>query len=358
MQIIKAKGYDLEFGPIGDSSFNDVLLEFKDHNIIIICDENTQEHCVSKLVGNFDPLAEAEVMVVPPGEENKELYIAEKLWETLSDYNITRYDLIINVGGGVVCDLGGFVASCYKRGVQFINIPTTLLAMVDASIGGKNGVNLDGLKNQIGLFSNPRAVYADLDFLETLDQEEVYSGLGEMLKHGMIADVQLYEQILAVIEGDGELQESQIYRSIEIKNNIVSEDPLESGERKLLNFGHTIGHALETFFLESAYIRHGHCVVLGMVVESFISFKRGLLNGEVYHQIEDDLLSIYPMPTYSDNDIQTIVSIIISDKKNRKGKILSCLIDEIGKCTYDNELEESEIIEALIHFKNKQINLN
>lgn len=358
MHIIEANGYNVELGPIGDSTFNDLLNEYSDQNIIIICDENTQEHCVSALVGNFDALSNAEIIVVPVGEDSKELSIAEQVWETMIDYKITRYDLVINVGGGVICDLGGFVASCYKRGVDFINIPTSLLAMVDASIGGKNGINLDGLKNQIGLFSNPKAIYVDIEFLNSLSQEDIFSGLGEMLKHGLIADPEMFKEILDVLEGDGELSDTHIIRSIQIKNEIVESDPYEKGPRKLLNFGHTLGHAIESFFLDEDYIKHGHCVVIGMVLESFISFKKGNLSLEDYEEIEERLTSIYPMPLFGENDVQTILGIIQNDKKNKKGKILSCLINKPGECTYDNEISESEIVDAFMHFKNQQINLN
>lgn len=358
MQIIEANGYNVEFGPIGESTFDNLLQKYIDQNILIICDENTQEHCVGKLIGTFDALSQAEVLVLPVGEESKELSIAEQVWETLTDYKITRHDLIINVGGGVVCDLGGFVASCYKRGVAFVNVPTSLLAMVDASIGGKNGINLNGLKNQIGLFTNPIAIYADIDFLNTLSQDEIFSGLGEMLKHGLIADADLFNEMLDVLEGDGELSDTHIIRSINIKNNIVGADPKEHKERKLLNFGHTLGHAVESFFMEEDYVKHGYCVVIGMVLESFISFRRGLLSQEDYEMIETRLTAIYPMPTFNDNDIQTIIGIIENDKKNRKGKILSCLIMKPGSCSYDHELSESEIVDAFMHFKNQQINLN
>ncbi|NVK66237.1 MAG: 3-dehydroquinate synthase, partial [Flavobacteriales bacterium] len=243
MHIIESNGHQLELGPIIESSFVEKLRLFREEKIVLFGDEHTSEACISYLVANFDELSEAEVIVIPAGELSKTVEIAENIWEVLSDYQIGRHDLFVNVGGGLITDMGGFVASCYKRGLDFINIPTSLLGMVDASIGGKTGVNLGNLKNQVGVFSDPIAVYIDPLFLSTLPEAELLSGYAELLKHGLISDVALYEDVMEQLNNNPyEISEELLKRGIEIKNKVVSKDPLEKGERKKLNFGHTFGH--------------------------------------------------------------------------------------------------------------------
>ena len=249
MHRLNTAGYTIEVGSLLESSFAEKLIPFKDSKCFIIVDENTQEYCLEYLLTSFEGLSEAEVVVLPMGEENKQLEIVGHVWEVLTEYETTRHDLIINLGGGLITDMGGFIASCYKRGIQFINIPTTLLAMVDASIGGKTGVNLGHYKNQIGLFSTPIALYIDPIFLGTLPPEQWLSGFAEMLKHGLIHDEKLWTSVLMQMEDPTTIDQDLLLACIQVKKQIVEIDPTEKNERKKLNFGHTFGHAIEGFLM-------------------------------------------------------------------------------------------------------------
>lgn len=358
MQRLESHGTYIEIGSLLESDFANVINEYATRKIVILADENTHEHCVPFLITSFDALSSAEILVLPAGEENKAIDIVENVWQALTEYGISRFDLIINVGGGVITDMGGFIASCYKRGCKFINVSTSLIGMIDASIGGKTGINLGEYKNQIGTFSFPIATYIDPGFLATLPEEEWMSGFAEMIKHGLIAEKELYYDVIQIIEEEVLLSEDLIVRSISVKNQIVQKDPYEDGLRKKLNFGHTIGHALEGFINIQDQITHGHAIAIGMLLESFISFKKGLLSQDDYDVVESDLLAIYPYPELDDKDINNIISLIYNDKKNKEGKILCVLLEAIGKCSIDHDLKEDDVIEAFMHFKNKQINLN
>lgn len=358
MKYIDAQSYKLEIGSIVDSSLADFLTRnYSTSKKVIIVDENTNEHCLDVLITNFEMLKNAEIILLPPGEENKQLFIAQNVWEALTEYGIGRHDLIINLGGGVITDMGGFIASCYKRGCDFINIPTSLLAMVDASIGGKTGINLDYYKNQIGVYSNPVALYIDPSFLGTLPDEEYLSGYAEMIKHGLIADEQLFLDVISCMNGEFEFNEELLIRCIEVKNKIVIEDPKEKGIRKILNFGHTIGHAIEGYYMESS-ISHGHAIAIGMVMEAYISMKKNGLSESDYLLIEDAVLGFYGLPNFNDDDIQEMIELLKNDKKNKNDEVRCCLISKIGACSYDHKIDTKMFLDTFMHFKNKQINLN
>ena len=265
MKCIQSNNCKLEVGSIEESSFKLTLEEnYASSKCVIIVDENTQKHCLEYLITSFEILHNAEIIVLPPGEENKELAIAVGVWEALTEYGITRYDVIVNLGGGLVTDMGGFIASCYKRGCDYVNIPTTLLAMVDASLGGKTGLNLGHFKNQIGVFSDPKAVYIDPNFLRTLPSNELHSGFAEMLKHGLIHSEALFDMVIDAMKSVDQIDLELLVASIQVKNEVIKRDPNENGLRKILNFGHTIGHAIEGYFLNSNSYTHGHCVAIGL----------------------------------------------------------------------------------------------
>jgi len=360
MKYIESSGCSLEIGSLLDSSLLSLLLtEYTNSKKVIIVDDNTHEKCLGYLITNFEVLSDAEVIQLPPGEENKQISIAYGAWEAMTDYEIDKYDVIINLGGGIITDMGGFIASCYKRGCDYINIPTTLLSMVDASIGGKTGVNLGHHKNQIGLFSEPVKSYIDFSFLQTLPDEELKSGYAEMLKHGLISEKKLFFDVLDHMNsGFQSFDDDLIIRCIEVKNKIVSEDPREKGKRKILNFGHTIGHAIEGCFMSEKSLTHGHSIAIGMVMESFLSLKYGCLSQENYTAIENSILAHYAIPKFNDSDIQQIIEIMKNDKKNRQSKILCCFLQDFGSCSYDNEINSKDFIEVFLHFNNLQINLN
>ncbi len=358
MYIIQSNGYHLELGSIAESSFSEKLNSFRNEKIVLFADQNTNEACVRYLLTQFEQLSKAEVIMIPAGEIHKTVEIVENIWQVLSDYSVGRHDLLVNVGGGMITDMGGFIASCYKRGIEFINIPTSLLGMVDASIGGKTGVNLGHFKNQIGVFSHPMAVYIDPIFLSTLPKEELMSGFAEILKHGLISDALLYAEVLAQMEEPDTIPVELLRDAIEIKNKVVTVDPLEKGERKKLNFGHTFGHVIEGFYMGREGVSHGWAVAIGMIFEAYLSHKKGLLELADFQKIEQDLSKWYNIPPFSNEDMQQMVSWLSNDKKNRAGKIQCCLLEGIGTCSFDHEVTQNEAVEVFLHFKNKQINLN
>jgi 3-dehydroquinate synthase len=350
MKKIQSLGYQVEIGPIAKSSFNELLtIKYQNSKKVIIVDENSHDNCLEYLITTFEELKEAEVMMLPAGEENKVLEVCFQVWEALSDYEVSRNDLIINLGGGVVTDMGGFIASVYKRGVDFINIPTTLLSMVDASVGGKTGIDLGPYKNQLGTFTQPKGVFIDLGFTETLDDDLLMSGFAEMLKHGLALDKIYWQDLNQVDSNEALLNEELIYRSVALKNEIVKTDENEKGARKLLNFGHTIGHAIEGYSLMNSPISHGHAVGIGMLAESYISYRLGWLNEEEWSEVSTYLPKLYPMIDLKVEEFDQIIDLMKNDKKNDQGEIRSCLLKGIGSGVYDEVLSIAQIYDALAY---------
>jgi 3-dehydroquinate synthase len=348
MMTIPGNEYQIEIGKLTDSNFQNLLnTKYLDSKKIILVDENTHDFCLEYLLTSFEELKEAEIMLLPCGEENKVLEVCFQVWDAMSEYEISRKDLVINLGGGVITDMGGFIASVFKRGVDFIHIPTTLLGMVDAAIGGKTGIDLGNFKNQIGTFQTPVALFLDLGFLETLPTQEVLNGYAEMLKHALIADAMYWKELTTISSMPDLINEKLIQRSVEIKNSIVIHDPKEMHDRKKLNLGHTIGHGIEGFLLHQDKISHGHAVGLGMIAEAFISYQRRLLNEADWQEILTVLSTIFPMIEIQEEDFDTIIQLMRNDKKNNNGKIKSCLLNQIGVCVVDQEIAVIEIKEAL-----------
>ncbi len=349
MQPILANNYIIHFNQNGFEALNELINNNKYSSIFILVDEHTNEHCLSRLLPNIATEVKIEVIEIEAGEDIKNISTCVELWSILSDFGADRKSVLLNLGGGVITDIGGFIASTFKRGIDFINIPTTLLAMVDASIGGKNGVDLGNLKNQIGIINVPKMVLIDTDFLNTLSPKEMRSGLAEMLKHGLIYDKDYWNtfaiQILSgTIKIDFENFDALIYRSIEIKNEIVQQDPTENGIRKTLNFGHTLGHAIESNFLESENpLLHGEAIALGMILESYISMKKEMLTIDEFNQIKLVISCIFEFPDLTENDIFAIQKLLIHDKKNEYGKVQFALLNGIGKCLI-NQIIDNELI--------------
>ena len=359
MKIIKTQNYSIEIGSLLKSSFSQFIQNnYADSKVVIIVDENTHEYCLEYLITNFDFLAEAEVMLLPAGEENKVMEVCFQVWQAMSEYGVGRKDLIVNLGGGVVTDMGGFIASVYQRGIDFINIPTTLLGMVDASIGGKTGIDLGNLKNQLGVFASPKAIYTDITFLKTLEFKELRNGFAEMIKHSLIKDANFWTQLRSVQEVREMMSEDLIIKAMQIKNIIIEEDPLETGLRKILNFGHTAGHAIEGYFLDKVPLNHGHAVALGIIVESHISFKRGLISKSIFEEIESLILDWFAIHSFENEDLPLIIELLRFDKKNFNNKIQCCLLTNIGQCIYDHPVEENEFLDGLLYLMNRNVNLN
>ena len=355
MQSIKSSNYSIYFSERGYTSLNLLINENKYSNIFVIVDSNTNEKCLHNFLPYLSTDLKIEIIEFENGEINKNLETCLEIWKVLTDFGADRKTLIINLGGGVVTDLGGFVASTFKRGIDFVNIPTTLLAMVDASIGGKNGVDLGNLKNQIGTITNPKMVLIDTDFLETLDQLEMRSGLAEMLKHGLIADANYWKKFLDLSLLDTNNLNELIFDSIIIKNKIVTEDPTENGIRKALNFGHTLGHAIESYFLTNdakKTLLHGEAIAVGMILESFISSKKNLISTAEYLEIKSTINSIFDKIIFEDCDLEPIFDLLIHDKKNEYGTVQFALLNGIGNIKI-NQIVDKEIIKnAFSDYKN------
>ena len=272
---IQADGYSIVIAADALSIFHSYLNEhYSGRKKIILLDENTRRHCL--------PLLEtknAELLEIESGEKNKHIQTCTQLWKTLIDLGADRHSLLINLGGGVICDIGGFVASTFKRGIDFIHIPTTLLAQADASVGGKTGVDFANLKNQVGVFSNPKAVFVFPQFLDTLDERQLRSGFAEIIKHALIRDKTLWHTIQSVDVNDRSGLTDVISQSLQIKNDIVTDDPFEKGLRKILNFGHTIGHAVESVSLRQhkKQLLHGEAVAIGMICEAYLSDRKSVV---------------------------------------------------------------------------------
>lgn len=354
MQSIKANTYSIFFNDEGYSYLSDLLNSNNYSKIFVLVDENTSQHCLPNFLANLATEVEIEIIEIENGEEHKNIETCLQLWHALTELGGDRKSILINLGGGVVTDLGGFVACTFKRGIDFINVPTTLLSMVDASIGGKNGVDLGKLKNQVGIIKEPKAVIVISSFLETLAQVEMRSGLAEMLKHGLIFDKDYWNKFKNLSSLSSQDLEALIYESIVIKNKIVSEDLTENGIRKALNFGHTLGHAIESYFLENetkTKLLHGEAIAIGMILESYISMKKNLLSREEYFEIKYILKDIYETIPFDENDIEKIIELLIYDKKNEFGKIQFALLDGIGKVKINEEADNKMIHEAFEDYK-------
>ena len=347
MQSIKANDYSIYFNQEAYEMLNSWISNYNYSKLFILVDETANEFCLPKLLPLLEVDIPIEIIEIEAGEEMKNISTCFEIWSILADLGADRKSAILNLGGGVITDLGGFVASTFKRGIDFINIPTTLLGMVDAAIGGKNGVDLGTLKNQIGVINAPKLVVIDTDYLETLPQNQMKSGLAEMLKHGLIYDKKYWNQFKDLKELNFDDLDQLIYRSIEIKNEIVLQDPAENGIRKALNFGHTLGHAIESHFLETEKpLLHGEAIAIGMILESYISKEKKLITEEVYIEIKSTLLAVFGKHIFFSNDIEAILNLLIHDKKNEYGTVQFALIQKIGAYIINQSADNQMIVEA------------
>lgn len=348
MTTIKANEYQVYFGDRGYKALNKYISSSNLSKIFILVDNNTHEQCLPLFLSALETTLEIEIIEIEAGEINKNIETCSGVWEALSELEADRKALLINVGGGVVTDLGGFVACTYQRGIKYINAPTTLLSMVDASVGGKTGVDLGVLKNQVGVISNGAMVMIDNRFLKTLPYEELRSGLAEMFKHGLIYNRKYWDLFKNLKEISTELLSELIWESVNIKNDIVTKDPREENIRKTLNFGHTLGHAVESYFLNhnsKKALLHGEAIAAGMLMEAFLSYKTTELPESDLNEIIHLITQLYPKVDIQTTDYPLIINLLKYDKKNSHGKINFVLLSEIGKpildCHADNEFLES-----------------
>lgn len=348
--------YDIVFA----SDFSGLLEELQDLNIkerraAVIADSNTVslygEEVKNLLDGNCKKVI---LYSFPAGEEHKTLDTVKEIYKTLIEEKYDRKDLLIALGGGVVGDVTGYTAATYLRGVDFIQIPTTLLAQSDSSIGGKTGVDFDGYKNMVGAFYMPKLVYMNISTLKTLDDRQFFSGFAEVMKHGLIKDAIFYEWLLdnlyEIQDRDLDVLEEMVMRSCAVKKLVVEKDPKEQGDRALLNFGHTIGHAIEK--AKNFQMLHGECIALGAVAAAFISWKHNWLSMEEYYEIRDMFVPFNLPISIDDIDPEEILALTKSDKKMAAGQIRFVLLKKVGKALIDTTVSDEDILNALkeIHF--------
>ncbi len=353
MDSIVANNSTIYFNATCYPAINEYIKANNFSKIFILVDENTHSLCLPIFLEHLETSIAIEIIEVESGEINKTIDTCVGVWNTLSDLDADRKSLLINIGGGVITDLGGFVACTFKRGIAYVNVPTTLLSMVDASVGGKTGVDLGTLKNQIGVISSPDLVLIDTTYLNTLPTNQMRSGLAEMIKHGLISNEAYWDkfQNLSALKLD-DLDEL-IYESVLIKKHVVDIDPLENGLRKTLNFGHTLGHAIESYFLSNSNkptLLHGEAIAIGMVLAAYISSEITNFPKKSAQRIKTLLIEYYGKVDILNQDIPAITDLLKYDKKNNHGNINFVLLEAIGKPKIDCLVDDSIIKDAFTFY--------
>ena len=335
-----------------DRTLAEAIAECEHDKVFVLADETTAKCCLP-VIEKFDGMAEAKRIVIKATDTQKNLDSLSHVWQALSEGGATRHTLLINIGGGMVTDLGGFAASTFKRGINYINIPTTLLSMVDASVGGKTGINFLGLKNEIGVFNNAKSVILDTEFLKTLDTENLLSGYAEMLKHGLIKDTKMLGELLSFDIEQPDLAQLQrmVAESVAVKQHIVTVDPTEKGIRKALNLGHTAGHAFESFALKHTPVLHGYAVAWGLIVELYLSAIKTGFPTDKMRQTVRFILDHYGKMNITCDDYPTLLELMTHDKKNIAGIINFTLLGGVGDILIDQTATKEEIYEAFDFYR-------
>lgn len=354
--------YDIVFTQSFEGLWEELsALGCQEKRLCIITDSKVDEIYGGEVLGLLTgKCSKAVKYVFPNGEENKTLDTVKGIYRFLIEEGFDRKDMLLALGGGVTGDITGYAAATYLRGVDYVQLPTTLLAQADSSIGGKTGVDFDGFKNMVGAFKMPRLVYMNLAVLRTLEERQFFSGFAEVMKHGLIRDALFYEWLIEnmyeICERDLDVLEEMMIRSCTVKKLVVEKDPTEQGERALLNFGHTIGHAIEK--ARNFELYHGECVALGAVAAAYLSWKRGLLAMEEYYEIRDMFVPFYLPISVEGIDPKEILRLTRSDKKMESGKIKFVLLKKIGKAVIDNTVTDEEILAAVneIYFSEEDAN--
>lgn len=330
----------------------DAILDAKPHNhLAVIVDENTARVVLPKIRSRH--LAEAQIITIGVGDSCKNLDTLTHVWNSLEQGGATRKSLVVNLGGGVVTDLGGFAAATFKRGISFVNIPTTLLSAVDAAVGGKTGINFGGLKNEIGVFCDSKFVILDTEFLRTLDAENICSGYAEMLKHGLISDEKMWAELVGFDLAHPDLQQLQrmVGDSVAVKERIVEQDPHEHGIRKALNLGHTFGHAFESWALKRKPVLHGYAVAFGLIPELYLSVMKTGFPTEKMRQTVNFIKEYYGSLPITCDDYDELIELMRHDKKNQDGIINFTLLGGIGDIRINQSATIDEIKEAFDFFR-------
>lgn len=352
---IQAQHYQVYFNDEGFDFLNRFVAEQSPSKIFLLADKHTNECCTPIVLSVLATDIPLEIIEIEAGEPHKHIDTCTQVWYALSELGADRKSLLINIGGGVVTDLGGFVASTYMRGIPFINIPTSLLAMVDASVGGKTGVDLGALKNLVGVINNPKGVLIYPDFLATLPTEELRSGMAEMFKHGLISDEGYWHKMCNLSELTEAHLGSLIYESVVIKNEVVTQDPTEKGLRKTLNYGHTLGHAIESYCLQNPNrerLLHGEAIAIGMVLATYLSVRELGFSMDKCNQVKAVLGEYFRKQEFTYEEITDICQLMRFDKKNVSGNVHFVLLEAIGKPKIDCIVPYEEIYRAFEYYLN------
>ncbi len=350
-----AKEHNVFIGKEVFEFFEKYFLDARNYSdCVILTDVNVAEKCLPLLYENVPVTENVPVIVLPDGEENKNIQTCIHIWNTWLEHEYDRNVLVVVLGGGMVCDLGAFCASVYKRGVDYVLFPTTLMAQCDAAIGGKNGVNFKHYKNQLGTYQLPEAVFIYPEFLRTLSKRQMINGFAEMIKHALIQDPGYWHFLQTMPLGEFEKLQQAILFSVKIKQKIVSGDFLDRGMRQALNFGHTVGHALETLAIEKkADIYHGEAVAAGMIMELYFSYKFCGLEWDTLNEVAVFIAQLYPFIELDENDLIRLYEIIKKDKKNNNGQIRLSLIEAIGFPVTGVTVKDFELfVEAYAYYLN------
>jgi len=322
--------------------------------LFILTDTNTAAKCFP-LLKDIPRIQQGQLLTIQSGDTHKDLEQLSTVWQTLSKQGASRHSLLVNLGGGMITDLGGFAAATFKRGLQTLNIPTTLMASVDAAVGGKTGINFNGLKNEIGAFHSPLRVFIDCAFLRTLDRDNLLSGYAEMIKHALISDSEHYVSVLSLDLNrpiDYPQLNLMVARSVRIKERIVEEDPHEHGIRKALNLGHTIGHALESLsFKQNRPLLHGHAVAAGLVCELYLSYKQCSFPSNRLTQLTHYIKEYYPAFPFDCKVYESLYELMTHDKKNEGGIINFSLLADIGQVRLNQSVTKERILESLDFYR-------
>ena len=336
-----------------EQSLADAIGKVEHDKLFVLTDTTTKELCWP-VVKDYAAMKDACMITIPPTDEAKTLETLADVWTALQKGGATRHSLMVNLGGGMVTDLGGFAASTFKRGMAYINIPTTLLSQVDASVGGKTGINFGGLKNEIGVFNCARSVILSSTFLRTLDRENLLSGYAEMLKHGLLSSKENWAELLCfdISAPDYEVLQSMVAKSVAIKEQIVKEDPTEKGIRKALNLGHTAGHAIESLALkEGRTVLHGYAVAWGLLMELYLSARKCGFPAKEMHQMEAYIKEHYGKFMYECKHYDMLCDFMAHDKKNQGGNINFTLLGGIGDIRINQTASMEEIEEMLDYYR-------
>lgn len=350
MKHIVCNNYEIK---INDwSGFERYIKDLHPTTIFVLVDENTEKLCLHYILEYINTTIQ--VIRIPSGEQNKNIDFCQHIWANLLRNGADRHSLLINLGGGVIGDIGGFCAATYMRGINFIQMPTTLLSQVDASVGGKLGIDFLGFKNMVGLVKDPDAVFIFTAFLSTLPESQVKSGYAELLKHGLIADIKTWQMLSEQSQFKNLNFEQLVYDSLLIKKNVTEKDPNEKGLRKILNFGHTVGHAVESYWMDSRTpLLHGEAIAIGMVSEAFLSYRLGNISEDELFNIRNAIIRLYGHHPKFVKPVEEIIDLMRLDKKNYDGEFRFSLLESVGKACYDIPVPKEAVEESFLFYKEK-----